>query len=69
MVLAIVQCQPALVHTHTHTHTHIHTEVGEVVGVADSTIRQTYRLIFKDRDKLFPSDFQFTTPLDELPNH
>jgi transcription initiation factor TFIIB len=44
-------------------------EVGEVVGVADSTIRQTYRLLYKDRDKLFPPDFSFTTPLDDLPNH
>ena len=45
------------------------TEVGEVVGVADSTIRQTYRLLYKERDKLFPSDFKFVTQLDDLPNH
>jgi len=44
-------------------------EVGDVVGVADSTIRQSYRLLYPSRDKLFPADFKFTTPLEELPKH
>ncbi|XP_003386928.1 PREDICTED: transcription initiation factor IIB-like [Amphimedon queenslandica] len=44
-------------------------EVGDVVGVADSTIRQSYRLLYPSRHKLFPTDFSFDTPLDELPKH
>ena len=44
-------------------------EVGDVVGVADSTIRQSYRLLFPSKEKLFPTDFKFATPLDQLPNH
>jgi transcription initiation factor TFIIB len=44
-------------------------EVGDVVGVADSTIRQSYRLLYPQRDQLFPKDFAFSTPLDSLPKH
>ena len=44
-------------------------EVGDVVGVADSTIRQSYRLLYPEREKLFPADFVFSTPLDSLPKH
>ena len=44
-------------------------EVGDVVGVADSTIRQSYRLLYPDRAQLFPKDFVFSTPLDSLPKH
>ncbi len=44
-------------------------EVGDVVGVADSTIRQSYRLLYPSRDKLFPESFTFATTLDQLPKH
>ena len=44
-------------------------EVGDVVGVADSTIRQSYRLLYPQRDQLFPKDFAFSTPLESLPKH
>ena len=44
-------------------------EVGDVVGVADSTIRQSYRLLYPSREQLFPKDFVFSTPLDSLPKH
>jgi hypothetical protein len=44
-------------------------EVGDVVGVADSTIRQSYRLLYPSREELFPTDFKFVTPLDQLPKH
>ena len=44
-------------------------EVGDVVGVADSTIRQSYRLLYPAREELFPTDFKFVTPLDQLPKH
>lgn len=47
----------------------LHTEVGDVVGVADSTIRQSYRLLYPSREILFPDGFVFVTPLDQLPKH
>ena len=40
-----------------------------MVGVADSTIRQSYRLLYPSRHKLFPPDFKFDTSLDDLPKH
>lgn len=45
------------------------TEVGDVVGVADSTIRQSYRLMYPHRAKLFPKDFKFVVAIDDLPKH
>lgn len=44
-------------------------EVGDIVGVADSTIRQSYRLLYPAREELFPADFKFVTPIDQLPKH
>lgn len=44
-------------------------EVGEVVHVADSTIRYAYRLIYVCKEKLFPEGYEFVTPLDQLPKH
>lgn len=44
-------------------------EVGDVVGVADSTIRQSYRLMYPHRAKLFPKDFKFVVSIDDLPKH
>lgn len=46
-----------------------HREVGDVVGVADSTVRRHYRLLYEERQHLFPADFEFATPLDQLPKH
>ena len=43
-------------------------EIGDIAGVADVTIRQSYRLIFLRAAELFPSDFKFATPVDKLPN-
>ena len=43
-------------------------EIGDIAGVADVTIRQSYRLIYLRAAELFPSDFKFTTPVDKLPN-
>ena len=43
-------------------------EIGDIAGVADVTIRQSYRLIFPKAAGLFPSDFKFTTPVEKLPN-
>lgn len=43
-------------------------EIGDIAGVADVTIRQSYRLIYLRAAELFPSDFKFITPVDKLPN-
>ncbi|XP_053739447.1 transcription initiation factor IIB-like isoform X2 [Synchiropus splendidus] len=42
-------------------------DIGDTAGVADVTIRQSYRLIYPRAADLFPSDFQFDTPVDCLP--
>ncbi|XP_062515164.1 transcription initiation factor IIB-like [Corticium candelabrum] len=42
-------------------------EVGAVVGVAETTIRATYKLIYPAREQLFPEDYEFTVPLHKLP--
>lgn len=44
------------------------TDIGDIAGVADVTIRQSYRLIYLRAAELFPTDFKFTTPVDKLPN-
>ena len=42
-------------------------EIGDIAGVADVTIRQSYRLMFPRAPELFPSDFKFHTPIEKLP--
>lgn len=42
-------------------------EIGDIAGVADVTIRQSYRLIYPRAPDLFPTDFKFDTPVDKLP--
>ncbi|XP_002736287.1 transcription initiation factor IIB-like [Saccoglossus kowalevskii] len=42
-------------------------EIGDVAGVADVTIRQSYRLIFPKAVSLFPEDFKFATSIEHLP--
>lgn len=44
-----------------------HKEIGDIAGVADVTIRQSYRLMHPHAAELFPEDFKFTTPIDQLP--
>lgn len=44
-----------------------HAEIGDIAGVADVTIRQSYRLIYPRAADLFPPDFKFDTPVDKLP--
>lgn len=46
-------------------------EIGDIAGVADVTIRQSYKLMIEDRKRaalLFPPDFKFETPIDQLPS-
>lgn len=42
-------------------------EIGDIAGVADVTIRQSYKLMYPFAAKLFPDDFKFSTPIEFLP--
>lgn len=44
-----------------------HKEIGDIAGVADVTIRQSYKLMISHASKLFPEDFKFITTIDQLP--
>jgi len=43
------------------------TEIGDIAGVAEMTIRQSYKLMFPKAPELFPPDYKFHTPIDQLP--
>ena len=42
-------------------------EIGDIAGVADVTIRQSYKLMLPRAAELFPEGFVFDTPVSELP--
>ena len=42
-------------------------EIGEVAGVAEATIRQSYRQMYPRAKDLFPSSFKFVVPVSQLP--
>ncbi|XP_057317507.1 transcription initiation factor IIB-like isoform X1 [Hydractinia symbiolongicarpus] len=42
-------------------------DIGDIAGVADVTIRQSYRSLIARAADLFPPDFVFHTPIDRLP--
>lgn len=42
-------------------------EIGDIAGVADVTIRQSYKLMYPRAAELFPEDFKFFTPIENLP--
>jgi len=42
-------------------------EIGDIAGVAEVTIKHSYRLMLPRAHDLFPAEFQFATPLDQLP--
>lgn len=42
-------------------------EIGDIAGVADVTIRQSYKLMYPRARELFPDDFRFYTPIEQLP--
>jgi len=44
-------------------------EIADIAGVADVTIRQSYKLMLPYAIQLFPGDFKFTTPIDNLPQN
>ncbi|KAL9988349.1 hypothetical protein ACROYT_G002785 [Oculina patagonica] len=41
-------------------------EIGDIAGVAEVTIRRSYKLMCPRTDELFPSDVKLTTPVDKL---
>jgi transcription initiation factor TFIIB len=43
-------------------------EIGEIAGAAEQTVRQTYKLLLPRAKELFPQDFKFDTPIDQLPS-
>ena len=42
-------------------------DIGDIAGVADVTIRQSYKLMYPHAKELFPDDFKFSTPIELLP--
>jgi len=42
-------------------------EIGDIAGVAEVTIRHSYRLMLPRAHDLVPADFQFANSLDQLP--
>ncbi|KAF7997005.1 hypothetical protein HCN44_005282 [Aphidius gifuensis] len=43
------------------------TEIGDIVGVDDVTIRETYKLMLPHAVQLFPNYINFVTPIEQLP--
>ncbi|KJH46295.1 transcription factor TFIIB repeat-containing domain protein [Dictyocaulus viviparus] len=42
-------------------------DIGEIAGAAEVTVKQTYKLLYPRAAELFPEDFKFVTPIDQLP--
>jgi transcription initiation factor TFIIB len=42
-------------------------EVAEVSGLSPATVSQIYKLMLPKALDLFPTNFQFETPFEELP--
>lgn len=42
-------------------------EIGDIAGVAEVTIRQSYKLMYPRAHDLFPEDFKFAIPIAQLP--
>lgn len=42
-------------------------DIGEVTGVAEVTIRQSYKQMIPRAKDLFPESFKFTIPISQLP--
>jgi len=42
-------------------------EIGEIAGVAEATIRQSYRQMYPRAKDLFPPNFNFAIPISQLP--
>ena len=44
-------------------------EIADIAGVADVTIRQSYKLMLPRAAELFPDGFNFATPIEHLPQN
>lgn len=44
-------------------------EIADIAGVADVTIRQSYKLMLPRAPELFPADFKFSTNIENLPQN
>ena len=44
-------------------------EIADIAGVADVTIRQSYKLMLPRAAELFPADFKFKTPIENFPQN
>lgn len=44
-----------------------HSDISDIAGVSAGTIRQAYKLMLTRASELFPEQFEFTVPIDELP--
>ncbi|CAC5424140.1 TFIIB [Mytilus coruscus] len=42
-------------------------EIGDIAGVAEVTIRQAYKQMYPRAHDLFPADYKFHTPVEQLP--
>lgn len=42
-------------------------EIADIAGVAEATIRQSYKLMLPRAHELFPDNFNFATPIESLP--
>ena len=42
-------------------------EIADIAGVADVTIRQSYKLMLPRAAELFPEGFKFATAIENLP--
>ncbi|KAI0218687.1 Transcription initiation factor IIB [Lamellibrachia satsuma] len=42
-------------------------EIGDIAGVAEVTIRQSYKLIYPQAHSLFPTDYKFPSLIAQLP--
>jgi len=45
----------------------VYAEIGDIAGVAEVTIKHSYKLMYPRAHELFPTDFQFAVTLDQLP--
>lgn len=43
------------------------TEIGEIAGAAEVTVKQTYKLLYPRAAELFPEEYKYSTNLDSLP--
>ena len=42
-------------------------EISDIAGVAEVTIKQSYKLMLPRAAELFPDNFEFATPVEQLP--